>query len=180
MRLGVMMAGTILFLTAGPAVAWSQVTTLTPPGNPECQDYTVQAAVEGRPATVVGHACQAPDGRWQVVQGAPVQPAIVPPLTAYPPIIPPLIAYPPPSVYYPYGSWLVGPPVAFGAGSAAFFGTRQFSRFHAVHGFRRFPRFFFRFHAGVPHHFRSVGVRSFGVRSFGGRSFGMGGGGGHR
>ncbi len=159
MRLGSMIAGTVWLLCAGSAVAQSREAAMTPPGNPECRDYTVQPAVDGKPASVVGHACHAPDGRWQVVGAAPHSQAGVP-----------AIGYPPPVVYYPYGSWLIGPPPAFSGGSFVFFGRRQLDHFHAFPQFHRFSprfhrfsRFVPRFH-GVPrHHFGGFGMRSFGV-----------------
>lgn len=152
MRLSLMIAGSVLLLCGGSAGARSQEATIAPPGNAECRDYTMQAAIDGKPGGFVGHDCQAPDGRWQVVTGMPQSRPVVP-----------LIQYPPPVVNYPYGGWLVGPPAGFSAGSFVFFGHPPFRQFHAFPRLHRFSRFSPRIH-GVPrHHFRSFGMRSFGM-----------------
>ena len=101
----------------------SQATMTTTPGNPACRDYTLQAIVEGKPQTIVGHACQQPDGTWRIVEGPPGQP-----VTVY---------VPPPYPYYPYyyDPWLWGPPIGFSVGAFAFVDRHQH-----VHDFRRFHR----------------------------------------
>lgn len=151
MRLSLMIAGSVLLLCGGSAVAQAQEATITPPGHAECRDYTMQAGIDGKPAGFVGHDCQGPDGRWQVVDGVPRSQAGGAG-----------IGHAPPMVHYPYGGWLVGPPAGFSPGTFAFFDRPPFHQFHAFPRFHRFSRFVPRFHGGARHHFGGFGMRSFG------------------
>ena len=151
LRLSLMIAGSVLLLWAGSGGARSQGAAIAPPGNAECRDYSMQAAIDGTPGGFVGHDCHAPDGRWQVVKGVPQSGPLVPAIQ------------PPPVVYYPYGGWLVGPPARFSAGSFVLFGRPPFHQFHAFPRFHRFSHFAPRFRGGARHHFGGFGMRSFGM-----------------
>jgi hypothetical protein len=79
-----------------------------------CREYTATAMVDGQPQQTVGTACQQPDGRWQIVGGAPAADTAAPPPQAAPTVAYPTYYYPYPyPYYYPYPAYY-GP--AFGLG----------------------------------------------------------------
>ncbi len=125
-----------------PQPVVSQLTMTTPPNNPACRDYTMQATIQGKPQTIVGHACQQPDGSWRIVEGPQGQPGQV--VTVYPP---PAYAYAYPYPAY-YDPWFWGPPVGFSVGALFFVDGHH--HFHHFHGFHRFP--FHGFHGGMMAH----------------------------
>ena len=94
---------------------------------PNCHDYTGQAMIEGKPQQIVGHACQRPDGSWQVAEGTADQPNQ---FTAVYPA--PIYAE---GYYYPdyfYGDpWLWD--ASFGFGTSFVFFDRHFHR-QGFHG----------------------------------------------
>jgi hypothetical protein len=49
-----------------------------PPGaGPQCQDNTVPVVIDGKTVQAVAHACQQPDGTWQITQETPGLPSQV-------------------------------------------------------------------------------------------------------
>ncbi|MCW3477844.1 flagellar basal body L-ring protein FlgH [Limobrevibacterium gyesilva] len=124
----------------------SQATITTPPDNPACRDYTLQAIVHGEPQTIVGHACQQPDGTWRIVEAPQGQPAQSM-----------MIYAPPPYAYYPYyDPWLWEPPIGLSVGAFVFVDRHHhfhdFRRFHERHGFASSG-----FHHGMENRFRNAG-----------------------
>jgi uncharacterized membrane protein YgcG len=129
--------------------------------DPNCNDYTGQATIDGKQQQIVGHACKQPDGSWKVAEGTTDQP------NQY------VAVYPAP-VYYPgdyyYGSYYYGGypydwpwlwDASFGFGSSFVFFGNHFHH-HGFHG---------GFHGGG---FHGGGFHG------GGFAHGGGGGGGHR
>jgi hypothetical protein len=108
-----------------PAVSGFQ--TKVSETDPNCNDYTGQAMIDGKEEQVVGHACKQADGSWKVAEGTASQPnqfTAVYPAPVYPD-----------GYYYPdyfYGDpWLWDASFGFGT-SFVFFGNH----FHH-HGFHR-------------------------------------------
>jgi hypothetical protein len=48
-----------------------------PGGGPQCQDNTVPVVIDGKTVQAVAHACQQPDGTWQITQETPGLPSQV-------------------------------------------------------------------------------------------------------
>ncbi len=111
---------------AAPAPVVTQLTMTTPPNSPACRDYTLQATVQGTPQTIVGHACQQPDGSWRVVEGVQGQAGQVVTTNA-----------PPPYAYDPYyDPWLWAPPLGLSVGAFVFVDRHR--HFHSLHASPRF------------------------------------------
>jgi hypothetical protein len=75
-----------------------------------CREYTSKAIIDGKTQVMTGTACQQPDGRWRLVDGAAppqdgTQQANPPPTVVYPYPYPYFYPY-----YYPY-PYYYGPTV---------------------------------------------------------------------
>lgn len=125
-----------------PPPVISQVVTATPPDNLLCRDYTAQATIQDKPQTIVGHACQQPDGTWRIVESLQGQAGQYD--TVY---------VPPPDVYYSgYDPWLWEPPIEVSVGAFVF--VDHDHHFRDVH--HRLASM--RFHDGIGHWFRTSGI----------------------
>jgi hypothetical protein len=155
---------------------------------PPCQDYDVSVTIAGKPTKAHDHACQQPDGSWQITQttpGLPDQVFNVPPPPANAPPPPGTgTAAPPPAAsgyYYPYPypypypySYYWADPWAYGlffAGGSFIFVDR-FHHFH--HNHNAFV------HAGMHNGFAGRGAAMGHGGHGGGHGGGGHGGGGHR
>lgn len=47
-------------------------TPASPPADQTCREYTAPIIFEGRPRTVLGHACLRPDGSWRLQEDAAI------------------------------------------------------------------------------------------------------------
>jgi len=121
---------------AAPAV--SNFQTKVSATDPSCHDYTGEATIDGKPAQLVGRACQQPDGSWKVAEGTTDNP------NQY------VMVYPAPVYaggYYPYWGdywdypWLWD--AGFGFGTSFIFFDRHFHHGGFHHG---------GFHHGGFHH----------------------------
>jgi len=150
----------------------SQVTERVAADDPNCQEYTAQATVDGQQQEIVGRACRQADGSWRIAEGPPGEP------TQFQTVYGPPLSYTYGSIYpyYPYyDPWFWGPPIGLSFGGSFVFVDRfhHFHRFHREFAHDGFGHFGFRhdrfehdgFHDGFEHD-------GFG-HGFGGR--GMGG-----
>jgi hypothetical protein len=103
--------------------------------DPNCNDYTGQATIDGKQQQLVGHACKQPDGSWRVAEGTADQP------NQYVGVYPAVPAYYYPGDYYYGGYYYGGYPydwpwlwdASFGFGSSFFFFGSHFHH-HGFHG----------------------------------------------